>query len=381
MTWFIVLLACTPRVEPVVGGGTPTGTTSTSSTRTGTTPTGSTSTLTEPAPPELLQVDPAYGLTTGDDRVRLTGRNLGAVHTVRFGGDDDAPIAYQSESELLVQTPRFLAPGLIAVEVESDEGVAVLESAFLVLEDRTGRQGLVGWSQWLGSALDGAGGGEAGVLFVDGAISDAATWYGQPGACTAAAPTAPALSVLDPGLAFARLDTTGQSLELLRDEGAGYPQFLRQLGSREELGGGKAWALVAEQGVLPAFTLEGVATGARFDGLKAPSLTLEGTVTRSQMWEWSPGVGDWLLLVMTRYAYDWWSLAWVPMETQQCLLTNTGSWRMPDTLWTGWADSVSPGYLEVVVGVLKVTEGVALPDGSQAAWTSLDLLAGVVPAE
>jgi hypothetical protein len=92
------------------------------------------------AQPVLEGISPAFGTTAGGSEVRITGRELADVHTVRIGGRE-ATIVSTSATEIIARAPTASGAGWVAAEVESDTGLDQLARAFQYWQDGAGLVG------------------------------------------------------------------------------------------------------------------------------------------------------------------------------------------------------------------------------------------------
>jgi len=293
-----------------------------------------------PLPLELDTVSPSHGTDAGGLQVALQGSFPDGT-TVRMDGRD-ATIVSNTGSRILVSTPAGMSPGLVDVEVFSEDQTDRLNESFRVWEDGTGLAGAVGelyWTEQVGSYWSSSTNvsyGSASFVPVepvdfhyqdlfsptmDSCRPGSYSWGGS-------------FDRIDPELASVSLAAPGAgSLDLDWDsEAEGF--YNDDIGSGDWVPSSTFELEVPAGGVLPEGGVLDVVRSGTVPVVTAPAIAGSGVpyIEEDPIFEWTPTGSDWILIQLfvrnaSNDAYE---------DSMYCVVEDDGYYRADSGQLSDW---------------------------------------------
>ncbi len=334
----------------------------------------------------LDDIDPPYGLITGDDSVVISGGPFTAQSVVRFG-DQEAELRSWLEGELRVDTPAADAEGWVDVTVETPDGSGSLASGYRYFNDGSGYTGLAGifdYTHSIGILASAGDTATARIVMLD--PTDTIDWWKRyvpsKGQCARDRSASTNWNTVDPGAgALEIFRTDGEYIAL--DWDAAEQSFNGIDGDgdvpADVMEPGTTWSIKSFNGSdWPDFSVDPVGVVPQAFELTYPELDTSSTPVLSEYdlkFEWtSDGNNDGVIIDLNLVDGG----SGIAVERVSCVVDDTGSFEMGTDAFSRW----EAGYtLYVKVGVAILTEGTLPLNGSDTRVIGSYLVAAAATTE
>lgn len=288
--------------------------------------------------PQLDEVEPSHGLTTGGSQITLFGQNLDENAEVFFG-DEPATLGQVSSGSVTVTLPASAVAGPVDVTVRNSAGQSVLDDGFRYWTDGTGKTGAIGYlgrTDYVGDNWD--GGPSTTVSAVVGFVEPTTfTWFDLYASgldqCASNRSVSSSLVFFDPGLDQLELVSGSTAIELPWDASQDYFSA-SDLNTTDFLFSAKYDLDEVTVGDLGTFGIEGLIQTPS-SSLKITSPDIENDLpflSKSLPITWTGGYGETAIIELTLLDVS----SSAVDEVVTCVVQDDGSFTVPSSVWQGW---------------------------------------------
>jgi hypothetical protein len=307
----------------------------------------------------ITDIDPYYGTTAGGQTVTISGGPFDASATVRFGANT-ASVQNFGTSSLTVSTPSATSEGTVDVIVSTDAGSGSAQDAFYYFRDGSGKAGAIGnisWYHYVGNYWGGTPSdfGSAWLTFIEAQDFHLWEWYapGVDNCINGVYSSSDKVLVYDLGVSSITLaPSSGSDLRLTWEDAPDY-WFVNDNPSSNQIPVGGYFSLdPISSSSFPPISISRLVDVPSTFNITSPAITGSSVaeLTRSQLdFRWSGGSSADRVLIEL---YLWNSAGDGFDQTVTCVVSDDGSFAVPESTWTGY-----PTGRQITVLLARLEEG------------------------